>query len=77
MIDGQNEDHPHKHVVVPAPQFPEGASWITQPMIEAHSSGLQAGNFPKTLWYLFRGLGYHETPLYKGLRTPLRNRGYA
>ena len=67
---------PRKRVVVRPPQIPEGINWAIQPVLEAHSSGLHAGYFPKTLWYLLQGLGYHDAPLYIGTRTPLRGRGY-
>ncbi|GJN31813.1 hypothetical protein PR202_gb20259 [Eleusine coracana subsp. coracana] len=50
---------------------------MNQPAIEAHSTGLHAGYFPRILRYLLQGLGYHDPPQYVGTRTPLRGGDYA
>ena len=66
-----------KRALVPPPVIPRGVHWAAQPVIKAHSSGLHAGYLPNALEYMLRGLGYDDTPIYFGERTPLRHSGYA
>jgi hypothetical protein len=70
------EISPRKHVVGLTPTTSKSINWVTQPVLEADSSGLLAGYFPSTRWYMLQGLGYHDAPLYVGNRTSLRAKGY-
>ena len=69
---------PRKQVgdFVPA-RAPTEATWAFLPPAEFHSSGLQAGELPRKLRTILKGLGYQEAIVYKGIRTPLSNHGYA
>jgi hypothetical protein len=68
---------PRKRVLVPDVEVPAGAVWRYQPPAEFYSDGQLAGYFARTLWYLLQGLGYHDAPLFKGVRVPLGDRGYS
>lgn len=52
-------------------------TWAHQAPAEFHTTGLHAGELPRKLWSILKGLGYQEAPVYKGVRTPLSNNGYS
>ena len=68
---------PRKRVLVPDMEVPAGAVWRHQPPAEFYSDEQLARYFAHTLWYLLQGLGYHDAPLFKGVRVPLGGRGYS
>ena len=66
-----------KHVLVPDVEVPASVVWRHQPPAEFYFDRQLAGYFAHMLWYLLQGLGYHDAPLFRGIRVPLGGCGYS